>query len=238
VSVAAIVVATLVVAVGASIQGTLGFGLGLIAAPILALLDPALVPGPLLFSILPLSVLVARRERGSLDLEGVRWAIIGRIPGTVLGVGAIAVLSQSALALMVGVVVLVAVALSVAGWQVTPSARTLATAGAASGFMGTATSIGGPPIAMVYQRQAGPEMRASLAAIFLFGGLLSVGLLVASGEFWTGELRHGLLLVPGVLVGYVGSGRLAGFLDRGYTRTAVLALSAVSAAALIVRELL
>ena len=39
-----IVVAGLVVAVGALVQGTVGFGLALVAAPLLAILDPALVP--------------------------------------------------------------------------------------------------------------------------------------------------------------------------------------------------
>ena len=233
-----LLLATLVVALGASIQGTLGFGLGLVGAPVLVLLDPELVPGPLLFAVLPLTILVALRERGALDLRGVRWAIAGRIPGTILGSIAIAVLSQSALALMVGVVVLVAVVLSVAGWHLRPTARTLATAGAASGFMGTATSIGGPPMAMVYQRHTGPEMRASLAAYFMLGGAFSLTALALSGEFGTDELRRGLVLLPGVLAGYVGSGLLARFLDRGYTRPAVLAFSAVSAVALILRELL
>lgn len=233
-----LLVATVVVAVGASIQGTLGFGLGLIGAPVLALLDPALVPGPLLFAVLPLTVLVALRERGDLDLHGVRWALLGRVPGTVLGALAVAVLSKTALALMVGGVVLVAVVLSVAGWHLRPTSRTLATAGAASGFMGTATSIGGPPMAMVYQRHTGPEMRASLAAYFMVGGALSLAMLAVSGEFRGEELRAGLVLLPGVLVGYVGSGVLATFLDRGHTRPAVLGFSALSAITLILRELL
>ncbi|MDQ3385935.1 MAG: sulfite exporter TauE/SafE family protein, partial [Actinomycetota bacterium] len=34
------------VLVGALVQGSIGFGLNLIAAPVLALVDPDLVPGP------------------------------------------------------------------------------------------------------------------------------------------------------------------------------------------------
>jgi len=37
-----------VVAVGAMIQGSLGFGLGLVSAPALALIDATFIPGPLL----------------------------------------------------------------------------------------------------------------------------------------------------------------------------------------------
>jgi uncharacterized membrane protein YfcA len=230
--------ATLIVALGASIQGVLGFGLGLIGAPLLALFEPELVPGPLLFAVLPLTVLVALRERGALDIRGVRWALVGRVPGTIGGSLAVALLPHRPLAVLLGGTVLVAVGLSVSGWHVRPSTRTLLTAGAASGFMGTATSIGGPTMAILYQRHTGPQLRSTLAAYFVVGGMLSLLMLSLAGEFAGAELRRGLVLLPGVLVGFTGSRRLAVVLDRGHTRAAVLAFSAAAALALILSQLL
>lgn len=232
-----LVLATLVVAVGASVQGVLGFGLGLIGAPILALLDPSLVPGPLLFAVLPLTILVARRERGALDLRGVRWALVGRVPGTIVGSLAVAALPEGPLKILLGSLVLVAVGVSVAGWYVRPTTTTLLGAGVMSGFMGTTTSIGAPPIALLYQRQSGPELRSTLAAYFVVGGMFSLSTLAVAGQFGVTELRAGLVLLPGVLAGYLGSGALARLLDRGYTRPAVLGLSAGASLALILREL-
>jgi uncharacterized protein len=233
-----LLLATAIVAAGASIQGVMGFGLGLIGAPLLALFEPELVPGPLLFAVLPLTVLVAMRERGALDLRGVRWALVGRVPGTIAGSAAVALLPHGPLAILLGTVVLAAVLLSITGWHVRPTTVTLLTAGAASGFMGTATSIGGPPMAIVYQRQTGPQLRATLALYFVIGGCLSLLMLTLAGEFRGTELRAGLVLLPGVLVGFAGSKRLARLLDRGYTRVAVLACSAAAATALILTELL
>lgn len=233
-----LLLATAIVAVGASIQGVMGFGLGLIGAPLLALFEPELVPGPLLFAVLPLTVLVAMRERGALDLRGVRWALVGRVPGTIAGSAAVAVLPHGPLAILLGLVVLTAVLLSISGWHVRPTTGTLLTAGAASGFMGTATSIGGPPMAIVYQRQTGPQLRSTLALYFVIGGCLSLLMLTIAGEFRGQELRAGLVLLPGVLVGFAGSKRLARLLDRGYTRMAVLGCSAAAAVALILTELL
>lgn len=233
-----LVVATCVVAVGASIQGVMGFGLGLVGAPLLALLNPDLVPGPLLFAVLPLTVLVARRERGSLDFHGVRWALAGRVPGTIAGSLAVAALPERPLAVMLGLLVLLAVSISVAGWHVRPTTGTLLTAGAVSGFMGTATSIGGPPIALLYQRQSGPELRATLAAYFVVGGMVSLAALAWAGEFGLDELRAGAVLLPGMLVGFYGSGALARFIDRGHTRGAVLGFSAAASVVLIVQQLL
>lgn len=230
--------ATLIVAVGAAIQGVMGFGLGLIGAPLLALFEPDLVPGPLLFSVLPLTILVAMRERGALDFRGVRWALVGRVPGTVAGSLAVAALPNGPLAIMLGVIVIVAVVMSVKGWHVRPTTATLVTAGATSGFMGTATSIGGPPMAIVYQRHTGPQLRASLALYFVLGGVFSLLMLTVAGEFRGAELRAGLVLLPGVLLGFAASARLARVLDRGHTRSAVLGFSAAAATALILTELL
>jgi uncharacterized protein len=237
VSAGQLVLVTLVVAGGAALQAVLGFGLGLIAAPVLALVDPALVPGPLLFVMVPLTVLVARRERGSLDLRGIRWALAGRVPGTIAGTVAVATLPERYLAVLLGGVVLLAVVLSVAGWGVRPTSPTLLVAGAASGFMGTATSIGGPPMALVYQRRSGPELRSTLAAYFVVGAAFSLATLSVAGQFDSRRLSQGLWLLPGVLAGYAMSARLARFLDGGHTRTAVLVASAISATVLIARQL-
>jgi hypothetical protein len=233
-----ILVITLVVATGACIQSAVGFGLGLLAAPVLALYDTDLVPGPLLFVMVPLTVLVARRERSALDFHGLRWAFVGRVPGTIAGSLAVASLPEGGLAVLFGSLVLVAVALSVAGWTLHPTTGTLVTAGAASGFMGTATSIGGPPMALVYQRRSGPELRATLAAYFVVGATFSVAALAVVGEFGGRDVRLGLVLLPGMLAGYALSGRAAKVLDRGYTRAAVLGFAALSSVVLIARELL
>jgi hypothetical protein len=232
-----ILLATVVVAAGAALQAVLGFGLGLVGAPVLHLIDPELVPGPLLFVMVPLTVLVARRERGSLDLRGIRWALVGRVPGTIAGTVAVASFSERSLGVLLGLVVLGAVVLSVAGWHVQPTSGTLLAAGVASGFMGTATSIGGPPMAMVYQRRTGAELRSTLAAYFVVAAGFSLFVLAVAGEFDGEGLSLGLRLLPGVVLGYLLSGPLGTVLDKGRTRPAVLGASAVSAVVLIAQQL-
>jgi hypothetical protein len=89
-----LVVAFLVVAVTSAVHGAVGFGMNLLAVPVLAIADPTLVPGPAVAAGLVLSVLIAARERTSMDRR-LRWAVLGLFPGTLLarsgvaGVGAI-----------------------------------------------------------------------------------------------------------------------------------------------------
>jgi uncharacterized membrane protein YfcA len=133
--------------------------------------------------------------------------------------------------------VLAAVALSLAGWTLRPDPPTLLGAGATSGFMGTVTSIGGPPMALVYQRHTGAQLRATLALFFLIGAAFSLLVLSVAGQFGTEELSLGLLLVPGMIAGFLLSRVAAHYLDRGYTRMAVLAFSTAASIALLVQQL-
>ena len=62
------------------------------------------------------------------------------------------------------------------------------------------------------------------------------GLRVAN-RFGATELRLSAYLLPGVLVGFLVSRRAAHFLDRGYTRPAILTISALSSILVILRAL-
>ena len=83
---AELAIAFAVVLVGAAVQGAVGFGLGLIAAPILLLIDPRFIPGPLIGGGVALTALVAWRERHDIHFEGLWPGMFGRF----VGVGAAA----------------------------------------------------------------------------------------------------------------------------------------------------
>jgi uncharacterized protein len=229
VSAATLLAVTLAIAAGSGLQGAVGFGGNLLAAPFLVLVDPDFVPGPALVAALALNVLMAWRESGDSDLREVTWALAGRVPGTLAGVLALVLLPSAQIELFFGLLLLVAVGLSALQWSLRPTPGTLLGAGAASGFMATTVAVGGPPIALVYQRATGPVIRSTLAKYFVVGISFSILALTVGGEFDADDLGLGLVLVPGTVVGFALSGRLADRLDQGWTRPAVLLLSALSA---------
>jgi len=223
--------------VGSLLQGAVGFGLSLIAAPLVTLIDPTLVPGPLLMAALVLPMLTARRDRSWIDLRGVRWALVGRVPGSMLGAAMLAALSPRSMSLAIGLVVLAAVAMTASGIHLRPRGPTLLVAGVLSGFMGTTAAIGGPPLALVYQHAEGPRLRGTLAGYFVVAAAISIGVLALVGRFGLGDLCTGIALLPGVALGYSLSHRAARWVDRGFTRHAVLLVSALAALALVIRAL-
>ena len=226
------------VTIGSALQGSVGLGLGLVAAPILALIDPMLVPGPILFCGLALTILMSYRERQAMDVSGLKWGVVGRFLGTLIAIVVLTNVPKKEMTLAFGVLVLFAVALSASGLHVNPTMWTLLSAGALSGFMGTTSNTGGPPIALLYQNAPGARLRATISGFFVLGTIMSLLALMTVGRFGRYEFWSALALLPGVLIGFMLSARTLPILDRGYTRAAILALSAVSGAIVILRELL
>lgn len=230
-------VALAAVFAGACAQGSFGFGLGVTAAPVLGLINPEFVPGSLLMAATVLTVLVVLRERARLDWAALSWAMVGRVPGSVLGTWAVVAIAKDRLIVLFAVLVLAGVGLSAAGWRLSPTRTALVTAGAASGFMGSVTSIGGPPMALVYQRESGATLRSSLSLFFMFGSFLSVGLLALAGEIDGVDVTHAATLLPAVILGFAASRWVGRWLDGGRLRPWLLTFSACTSVLILVTEL-
>ena len=231
-----ILTVVLTVLFGATLQGSVGFGMGLIASPILILIDPRFVPGPILLSTTVLTVLLVYRERTAIDFHGIQWAMVGRLVGTVLASAILLVVSADQLVLLIGVFILSAVGMSLSGFRFDPVRPVLVVAGMLSGLLGTIASVGGPPMALVYQHAAGARIRSTMSGFFLLGTILSLGALWYVGRFGAYEIQLTLVMLPSVLTGFVLSKWTAVYVDRGYVRPAVLSVAAGAGLLVIIRQ--
>lgn len=231
------IAAVAIVGAGTLLQGTVGFGAALVAAPLLALINPIFVPGPMIICGFTMALLMTLREHESIHLSGVAWALTGRLPGTVIGAAALVLIPKDAMGLVFGALVLIAVALSASGIHLRPTRNALLGAGLVSGIMGTTSSIGGPPLALIYQHSEGPTIRATLAGYFIFSSTMSLTALALIGRLGATELGAALPLIPGVVIGYALSARTAPILDRGYTRPMVIAVSAAAGLTVILKQI-
>jgi len=236
-SVADVVVALTATLVGAVVQGSIGFGMNLVTVPVLAIVEPAALPTVAVLLGVPMSITMVRHERHSIDRGSVAWILVGRVPGTIAGAAIVVLVATSTLSVIVGAVVLASVVMSVVGRPIDVRPRSCVAAGVESGVMGTAAGIGGPPLALLFQHHDGPVMRATLAASFFFGTLLSLVSLAIAGEVHANQAWLGLALTPAVLTGFLAARGLRRVLDRGWLRPAVLVFASVSAVVAILNGL-
>jgi uncharacterized membrane protein YfcA len=227
-----------VIFLAACLQASSGFGMGMLAAPVIAIVDPALLPATLILLALLVTVMVTVRERQSLDLRGTGWALVGRVPGSFLGAWLVTALSRDGLAWMVVAVVLSGLVLAGRGWAPRPVRVNLIAAGAASGIMGTATSIGGPPMALVWQGHSGPRLRGTMSAFFMVGSSISLLMLWITGTVTEDILVLALWMVPAAVGGYAASRFVNRFLNPARLRALALGASAVGSVLLVVQLVL
>ena len=227
-----------VLTVAAAVQGSIGFGMALIAAPILVLIEPRLVPGPLMGSTLLLVVLIAVRDHAHADFKTVRWALAGYVVGAGAGASLLVRLDPAGFSIVFALLVLLAVLLSVLGVRVRVRRRSAMAAGTLGGFMGTTTAIGGPPVALVYQHVEQDQFRGTLATYFIVSNSVGLTALWAVGRYGGEELVLSLILVPGQVFGFLLSNALARLIRDVSIRPFILGLSTLAALAVLVRVLL
>lgn len=233
----ALVVIALALFVGTTVQGLVGLGLGLVGAPMATLVAPELMPGLLLWTaaLLPLLQLASNREQ--IDWRGLGWALPARVPGTVLGVWLVAIFTERQLSVAVGVMVLVAVLLTWHTVTVPISRGSLVGAGVISGVTSTATSIGGPPMAILYQHRQPVQIRSTLAVYFVLGAVFSLAGLGISGQLHAREFWLAAMSTPFLLGGLWLSRRLGVRVSPLRIRSTMLVVCAGSALTLLVRSL-
>lgn len=228
-----------IIATGAALQASVGIGFAVLAAPLLLILAPELVPGPLLFLSVLLAAMTMTRELRSVDVRELSLAFVGRIVGTAAAGAAIVLLPLPAFGSLFGLMILAAIALSLTKWHLLPTARNLVAAGLLSGFMGTITSVGSPPMGLVYQNMPGPKVRATIGAFFTLGATFSLLTLALVGRFNTAHALSSAWLVPPLVAGFLLSRYFVGRVDksRNLLKRTVLAVSAVAALALLLKPL-
>lgn len=233
----ALVVIALTLMVGAMVQGLVGLGVGLVAAPVVTLLEPSLMPGMMLLMGLFTPLLSLAHDHRGIDWRGLAWSLPARIPGTAVGVGLVAVVAERRLGILIGLMTLVSVVATVKAIDVQINRRTLVSAGFASGVSATATSIGGPPIAILYQHRPAAQVRSTLAVYFCLGALFSLVGLGLAGHLSVREFEVAMVMLPFLVVGILVAVRLRRHLSGDSVRVPVLVVCAASAVVLLVRSL-
>lgn len=228
----------LAVGVGAFVQSSIGFGIAVVSAPVVVVVEPHLMPVSLMLCAIFLPCLQLTSGPREIAWRPLGWALVARLLATPVGVAIVAATSADAIALLVGVLILVTVAVSVRSIDVRTTRASMVTAGALGGVSGTAASIGGPFMALAMQHEPPHRLRASLAVYFVIGTGVSLLGLALAGEVSGEQLRAGVTWWPFVVAGHLAAGPVRSRLDAATLRRLVLAFCVVASVGVIARTLL
>lgn len=230
-------IVALALCLGAMVQGSLGFGMVLVSFPVLVFTEPELLPQTTMIVALPMILSLAWRHRGGAVWRDVGLITLGRLPGIGLAILILSVASSRTIGLMAGATVLAAVALSFWAPAVPKTTPNMLAAGVVSALFGTSVSIGGPPLALLFQHEQGPRLRSTMTSIMLFGGPLSLVFLALTGKVEAIDVRTGLALAPFSVIGSYSSRWVIPYVDDRL-RPIILSVCAFGAVVAMLRLLI
>lgn len=216
------IICALVLLFGSWVQTTIGFGLAVVAAPIMVWVSPTWVPIVLTITALLLSFINTWNQRQHLHLQVMIIPMTTRIPGTIFGVWLLSQISTTALQIIVSITVLMAVVVTMGKTRFEANKMSLGVAGLVSGITGSTTAIGGPPMAVLMQHGDPRETRANLSLYFTYSCLLSL-----VGYYWIGLLDQDIILtslsfIPVMLTGFFLGTKTRKYVDAEQFRKALL----------------
>ena len=223
-----LIIAMLLIFTGSFVQSATGFGLALIASPILIMLSPDYIPSPMIIVGLFLGIVNAFKYRSTISIGGLKHALIGRIPGTFAGAGLLYYIDIAQLSLLLGIVVIVAVMLSLLPVKIQPTPKRLLFAGFLSGLFDTSSGIGGPPMALLLQHQQAHFIRANLSAFFVVSGIMSLLIQIPIGYMSMKHVYLSLPLLPASYLGYLVALLCVNYIPQAIVRRASLVLCLIA----------
>ncbi|MDC8829701.1 sulfite exporter TauE/SafE family protein [Alteromonas gilva] len=224
----------LVLIIGSCLQSVIGFGLGLLGAPLIYLLMPELVPGPMILNALLLTTLLAVKHQYDIDLKQTGFSILGGTAGVLVAGSVLLYIDAHQYQMLLGICIIAAVILSLVG--VTPRISVLSNLIAAmiSGFMGTTTSAGGAPMGLLYQAENKDKIKANLSVFFVYINMFGIAVLWFTGAAGHEDLERFLTCIPAILIGWFLSFFVNRRIDEMFVRKLILAVAAFAGTALIV----
>lgn len=209
-----------------------GFGAGLIAVGVLALVLPDVQDAVviLLLLSLPPEVWVVAKSRQHLSWRGLLAVLVGLGPGVLLGTAVLGSADASLLLALLGAFLLLAggaFLLLPEGRSVCWPAWTAPVAGLLAGVLGGMFGTGGPPVILYYHLAGLPKsaFRGQLMAIFLVITLVRLPCYAVAGLLTQARLWSALWVLPGAFIGaYLGHRIHMQISERTFRRLVALLL--------------
>ncbi|WP_317931187.1 sulfite exporter TauE/SafE family protein [Halioxenophilus sp. WMMB6] len=202
-----------VIFLGAFVQGLIGFGLGVVCAPLIFLVEPGYLPAPLILLSTLLTSVILVANRADLSFRLVRWPIVGQAFGVVSAALIMAVINEAMFGLVFALLLLLAVVLTVLRLRLPINVLTGSVCGYIAGLSGTVVAVGGPPVALLFHSLSPRQTLANLSTFFLVGCLMSLAALFLIGRLTWQEVLLAVQLLPGLVAGFYAS-HFAGFLRQ------------------------
>ena len=225
--------ANFILIVSSILQMATGVSVGIIIVPFLAMISYSLLPVPVVFASLTLTVMMAYQGRKHIDTDNMPQIGLGMLLGIFVAVYILKNIEVQHLGVLFGLLILISVVISIKVKSFKLGRKINYGGGFMSGLIGTLALSGGQILALLFQNHPLSSIKASLAFLYTLFSLAMLLVFYMVGEFSYADLISGFYLMPGFIIGFFVAPIFSKYFDQKYTKTVVLGMALLGAFLLI-----
>jgi uncharacterized membrane protein YfcA len=215
-----------------------GVTAGMIIVPFLAMISYTLIPVPIAFASLALTIMMTYKGRNHIDTTNLFPIGLGMIIGILFSIFILKNIEFKYMGIVFGIAILIAVYFSIKIPKFTLTKKISYTGGFIAGVMGASAAVGGKVVALLFQNHPLESLKASLAFLYTLFSVVMLMIFFLFGEFSQSQLISGFYMMPGFLIGFFIAPIFSKYFNPKYSRIVVLSTATLGAILLIIKSLL
>ena len=234
---ATFLLANFILIVSSILQMATGVSVGMIIVPFLAMISYTLIPVPIVFASLTLTLTMAYKGREHIDTKNMSQVSLGMLVGTFVAVYLLHTIHFEYLGLIFGAFILLSVVISVKvkSFELNPLVNYAG--GFIAGLMGTMAAVGGQILALLFQNHPLESIKSTLAFLYSIFSVVMLLIFYLVGDFSYEQMVSGFYLMPGFIIGFLIAPLFAKYFNPKYSKVVVLGMATFGASMLILKSL-
>ena len=220
------------------LQMATGVSVGMIIVPFLAMISYTLIPVPIVFASLTLTIMMTYQGREYIDTRNTPEISIGMLIGIFIALYLLKNIHFEYLGLIFGLFILLSVFISLKIKAFTLGKKVNYTGGIIAGIMGTMAAVGGQILALLFQHYSVNALKANLAFLYTIFSVVMLVTFYLFDKFTYSQMISGIYMMPGFIIGFFISPIFAKYFNPKYSKTVVLSMATFGALTLIIKTIL
>ena len=223
---------------GSILQMATGVTVGMIIVPFLAMISYTLIPVPIAFASLALTVMMAYKGKKHIDTKNMLQITLGMLCGVLLSIFILKNIKFEYLGLIFGLFILLSVFISIKIKTFNLNKKINYTGGFLAGVMGSMAAVGGQILALLFQNHPLESLKSTLAFLYTIFSTTMLLIFYIFGEFSYTQFLSGIYMMPGFILGFFIAPIFAKYFNPKYSKAAILIMASLGSVILIIKSVL
>lgn len=223
---------------GSVLQMATGVTVGMIIVPFLAMISYTLIPVPIAFASMALTVMMAYKGRKHIDTQNMLQISLGMLLGILLSIFILKNIKFEHMGLVFGLFILISVVISIKVKSFTLNKSINYSGGFIAGVMGSMAAVGGQILALLFQNHPLESLKSTLAFLYTLFSTVMLIMFFMFDEFSYAQFISGIYMMPGFVIGFFVAPIFSKYFNPKYSKTVVLSMAVLGAVILIAKSIL